>query len=414
MTMPATKELRERRLSVWEDMKALLEESQSEGMNAEQSAKYNEMEGEERRLRDDIDARERAAKIEAALEKPQEAPEGIMRADVKPYENEQRTYARAFDKWIRGGSQDLSREERQTLQKGKVEQRDMGVAIGSAGGYLVPDSFSNAIYEHMKWYGAVRSVADVITTGDGGDMLYPHMDDTGNVGAILAEGGAISEQDVTIGARTIKSWLYTSKLVQVSWQLQQDSYFDVAGLLAKVFGERLGRIQNTHFTTGVGATQPEGFVTNAPVTSTATNDTTVIDDMVTLVYSLDRAYRPRASFQMHDAIIAHLRKEQGSDGAFIWQPSAQAGEPDRLLGYPVIPNNDMASTPTTDAAKIAAFGDFSSYLIRDVKGISVVQLNERYADNLQTGFFAYLRTEGQPKYKPGTTTSAPIQVMDVN
>lgn len=410
----ATKELRERRLNAWEEMKALLDETQSDGMDAEQSQKYAAMEAEEKRLRDDIEARERAAKVAEALEAPQEVPEGIVRADTKPFLDEQRAYSRAFEKWMRGGHTDLSKEERQILHKGRVEHRDMGVAIGSAGGYLVPDSFSNAIYEHMKWFGAVRSVADVITTGDGGDMLYPHMDDTGNVGAILAEGGAISEQDVAVGARTIKSWLYTSKLVQVSWQLQQDSYFDVAGLLARVFGERLGRIQNTHFTTGTGATQPEGFVTAAPVTSTATNDTTTLDDMVTLAYTLDRAYRPRASFMMHDAIIAHLRKEQTSDGAFMWQPSAQAGEPDRLLGYPVVPNNDMASTPTTDQAKIAAFGDFSSYLIRDVRGISAVQLNERYADTLQTGFFAYLRTEGQPKFKPSTTTTCPIQVMDVN
>lgn len=412
--MSATQELRERRLNLWNEMTGILERTQSEGMDGEDAQKYGQMEQEFDRLKKDIDARERAAELAKELEKPQEVPDGLMRADVKTFQDEQRSYARVFDKWLRGGTQDLTREDRQTLAKGRTEHRDMGVAIGSAGGYLVPDSFANAIYTHMKWYGAVRSVANVITTGDGGDLLYPHMDDTGNVGAILAEGAAISEQDVAVGARTIKSWLYTSKLVQVSWQLQQDSAFDVRSLLAEVFGERLGRIQNTHFTTGTGATQPEGFVTAAPVTSTATNDTTVLDDMVTLQYALDRAYRPRASYMMHDAIIAHLRKEQSSDGSFVWQPSAQAGEPDRLFGYPVIPNNDMASTPTTDAAKIAAFGDFSSYLIRDVKGIAVVQLNERYADNLQTGFFAYLRTEGQPKWKPATTTSCPIQVMDVN
>ena len=414
--MAETTQLRERRLGVWNDMQALLEATSDNGMTGEQSASYAKMEAECDRLWNDIEARERALKIQAELDRPQDTPDGAASrgVDYENAQNEQAQYSRTFNKWLKGGPEVLTGEERAVMQKGRLATRDMGISTGAGGGYLVPDSFANQIYTHMKWYGAVRSVADVITTGDGGDLQYPHMDDTGNVGAILAEGGAISEQDVAVGSRTIKSWLYTSKLVQVSWQLEQDSAFDVSGLLAQVFGERLGRIQNTHFTTGTGATQPEGAITNAPVTSTATNDTTVLDDMVTLQYTLDRAYRPRASYMMHDAIIAHLRKEQSSDGSFVWQPSAQAGEPDRLFGYPVVPNNDMAGTPTTDQAKIAAFGDFKAYLIRDVKGIAVVRLTERYADTLQTGYFAYLRTEGQPKYKPGTTTTCPIQVMDVN
>lgn len=409
----SSKNLREQRMNIWEQMKGLLDDTRDNGMNAEESENYNRLEAELNRLQADIEARERAEAVEKKLAQPQEAPEGLVRSEAKAFMDETRAYSRAFDKWLRGGAMDLSGDERRVLAKGRSEVRDQSTGSGAAGGYLVPDSFSNAIYEHAKWYGAVRQVADVISTGDGGDLLYPHMDDTGNVGAILAEGSAISEQDVSFGARTFKSWLYTSKLVQVSWQLEQDSAFDVSGLLAKVFGERLGRITNTHFTTGLGATQPEGVVTNAPVTSSATNDTLVLDDALTLIYTLDRAYRQRASFMMNDAIIAHLRKEN-TDLAYTWQPSAQAGEPDRLFGYPVVPNNDMASTPTTDAAKVLLFGDFSSYLIRDVKGISVVRLSERYADNLQTGFFAYMRTEGQPKYKPGTTTTCPIQLLDVN
>jgi HK97 family phage major capsid protein len=393
-------------------MKGILDDTRENGMSAEDSEKYGKLEAELDRLGKDIEARERAEATEKALAKPQEAPEGLLRKDVKPFLDESRAYSRAFDKWLRGGQADLSREERQVLQKGKTEHRDQSVAIGSAGGYLVPDSFSNAIYEHLKFSGGMRGVSDSITTSDGGDLLYPHMDDTSNVGAILAEGGAISEQDVVFGARTFKSWLYTSKLVQVSWQLQQDSAFDVSALLARVFGERLGRIQNTHFTTGLGATQPEGAVTNAPTTATATSDTLVLDDVLSLIYAVDRAYRPNARLMMNDAVISHLRKEDTSLG-FLWQPSVQAGEPDRLFGYPVIPNNDMAATPTTDAAKVILFGDFSSYLIRDVKGISVVRLNERYADTLQTGYFAYLRTEGQPKYKPGSTTTAPLRVLQV-
>lgn len=39
------------------------------------------------------------------------------------------------------------------------------------------------------------------------------------------------------------------------------------------------------------------------------------------------------SFIMNDAILVQLRKLKDNNGAYIWQLSYQAGEPDRVLGY---------------------------------------------------------------------------------
>lgn len=410
-----TKELRARRLGVWNDMQALLEASKANGMTAEQAASYAKMEAEVDRLWEDIQARERAAKIQAQLDSPQDTPAGATADTPKPadqYRGEQQSYKRAFMNWLRDPDA-VTGEDRAVLNKGRMEARDLGSSPGSAGGYLIPEDFSNKLFEHLKFYGSVRNVAGQMTSSTGADMLYPHLDDTGNVGAIINENTAVTEQDVVFGARTLKSFTYTSKMVQVPWNLMQDSAFPLESKMAEWLAARLGRIQNTHFTVGTGATQPEGFVTNAATVDTATNDTTVLKDIVTLIYSVDRAYRTNGVFQMHDAIIAALRKEQATTGEFVWQPSAQAGEPDRLFGYPVWPNNDMASTPTTDQAKIAAFGDFRmGYLIRDVKGVTLVRLNERYADAMQTAFMAWMRVDGQPVFDSASSVP-PYKVLKV-
>lgn len=404
--LDVNKELRESRLKLWTDMQDVLDATAATGMSSEESDKYGRMEADFLRLTQDLEARDRAYLHQEKLDAPQKTPDGIAESrTATPYLEEQRAYERAFNKWLRGNADSLTMEERNTLHGGRVETRDLGVGIGSAGGFLVPEAFANKIFEHRKWFGSMRQVAGSITTASGADLIYPNVDDTGNVGAILTENSAISEQDVAFGARTFKAWMYTSKLVQVSWQLMQDSFFDMESFLARVLGERLGRIENTHFTTGVGATQPEGFATNATVVAPNTDNTLVLADVVKLIYNVDRAYRDNGVLLMHDLIRLVLRKEASTDGSFIWQPSAQMGEPDRLFGYPVFANNDMDST-VADGKKVVAFGDFQNgYLIRDVKGISVVRLNERYADSLQTGFFAYARLDGQPAFS--TSSSVP-------
>ena len=39
---------------------------------------------------------------------------------------------------------------------------------------------------------------------------------------------------------------------------------------------------------------------------------------------------------MNDATISLIRKLKDQNGAYLWQPSVQAGQPDRLLGLSLI------------------------------------------------------------------------------
>jgi HK97 family phage major capsid protein len=67
--------------------------------------------------------------------------------------------------------------------------------------------------------------------------------------------------------------------------------------------------------------------------------------------------------------------------------------PSTLLGYPVFTNNDM-STAQTNGTRAILFGALQKYLIRDVIGITLMRLDERYADFHQVAFLAFARADG--------------------
>jgi HK97 family phage major capsid protein len=69
------------------------------------------------------------------------------------------------------------------------------------------------------------------------------------------------------------------------------------------------------------------------------------------------------------------------------------GEPDRILGYRYVINQDFPSLAAS--AKVAAFGDWSKYVIRQVRDVNIVRLNETFAARMQTAFLGWLRVDGK-------------------
>lgn len=227
-----------------------------------------------------------------------------------------------------------------------IEARAQSVGTTTAGGYLVPTTLSDALEKQLLYFANIREYAQVIRTSTGNPYDIPTVNDTTNKGEIIAENTAYNAQDVTFGKVTLNSYKYSSKLVNVSIELMQDSIVDIPKLLGDLLGERLGRIQADHFSTGTGSSQPQGLVTGASAGVTAASASAIaVNDLLGLVHSLDRAYRPDAKFMMHDSVLLAVRKLQDTLGRPIFSESYIVGEPDRLFGYPVIINNSMASFP---------------------------------------------------------------------
>ena len=188
-----------------------------------------------------------------------------------------------------------------------AEQRTMNTLGGSVGGYAIaPDtSFYGRVIEAQKFFGGVEAFgATILNTSTGAELPIATDDDTSNTGAIVAEEGShTGGTDVTMGQRVLRAYLYSSKIIKFSLQLAQDSSFDVEGYLGRKIGTRIGRIKNTHFTTGTGANQPEGVVTNATIGRTgATGFSTTVDfdELKRAKHSVDPAYRNGAKWMFSD------------------------------------------------------------------------------------------------------------------
>ena len=393
--MPTTQQLREQRANIWEQMKALIEKPER---SAEDNQTYDRLETEYDKLDGDIERAERhdaRQKANSVVDRT-----GVVPPSGQPSGPTDDAYAAAFRNFLRVGVNELAPEER-TLMRSRFEQfqNAAGVGTGAAGGYLVPPEFRDRVVEAMKWYGPMLNVAEVITTNSGANLPWPTNDDTANVGSILAEGTQVSEQDVTLGTASLDAYMYTSKLVRVSYQLLQDRP-DFDTWLARKLGERIGRIWNQHFTTGTGTSQPDGIVTSATVGVTGTGSFASTggisyDNIIDLEESIDPAYGggEGLAFMVHQTARKALRKLKDSQNRPLWEPSVQVGMPDSILGYGLEINDDMPAMAAN--AKSILFGDFRrAYLIRDVQGVQLMRLVERYAEYLQVGFAAYARTDG--------------------
>ena len=96
---------------------------------------------------------------------------------------------------------------------------------------------------------------------------------------------------------------------------------------------------------------------------------------------------------MNDDTVKTIRKMKDNNGQYIWQPSVQAGQPDRILNCPVYTSPFMPSMAASN--KPVLFGDFNYYWIADRQGRTFKRLNERYADMGQVGFLASKRVDGK-------------------
>jgi HK97 family phage major capsid protein len=311
-------------------------------------------------------------------------------------------YGAAFEGYIRRGMTSLDPAAHQLLNGSYTESRDWSVGTDAAGGYAVPQLFLDKLTETMKALAAVLEVSNVIGTDDGAPLEWPTVDDTAVVGEIIAEAAAHNVDATTpFGTRLLGAFLYSSKIVKVSRQLLMDSRIDIAPLLARLFVKRISRKFFLDATLGTGSGQPLGMLdatggfglgaTAASATALAYND------LVSHVHTVDPEYRnANCAWMMNDLVLAAIRKLADTTNKPLISDPLNAGEPVRILGYPVFLNPHMSSTFTT-GQKLALFGDFKSgYVVRRAGPPIVLRLDELYAANFQVGFVSAQRYDAKP------------------
>jgi HK97 family phage major capsid protein len=390
-------DLRQKRAAIAAQASAILDAAGNNPLTPEQRTSWDahmadvdsmkaRIEAEERRLT--LDAEMNSSIREAHRPEVRNGSEQATRIVDTP------EYGDAFRSYLRYGFNDMPAAQRSIITQG-YEQRAQSVGTTTAGGYTVPQGFMTSLEVAMKAYGNVEGVASVLSTDSGNDIPWPTINDTTQTGELVAENASASSQDMTFSSITMKSYYYSSKIILVSWELLNDSAFSIEGLVADIAGERLGRIKNTHFTTGDNSGKPQGVVTFATSGKTAASATAITyTELIDLEHSIDPAIRVNCRYMFNDVVLQALRKLQDSTGRPLWQAGITAGAPDTINGRPYTINQDMAVMTTGN--KTVLFGDFArGYKVRKVKDVQVFRVTDKYIESRQVGFIAYTRCDGR-------------------
>ena len=302
--------------------------------------------------------------------------------------------------WLRSGLPSEQARDRETLQNrgynpsaNALEFRANLSAGGSgAGAELVPQSFYAEVQRAWKNVAPLRGICKLIQSDSGETLRIPINDDTSNTGS-NAEHTALDMSFTEIG---LGAYTYSSRLVKCSNELLQDTGIDLAQFLGQQLGERIGRIQETHFLTGTGTGQPQGVITAASTTTAASATAITINDLVTLMNAVDPAYKNtggKVAFVMHQTVWSALRKLQDSQGRQLIS-DIQAGQAPELFGYPVLLTSGMDSTFVA-TKKTVLFGNFDYYAILDKANLVVARSADRFFEFNQTAFLALQRTDAK-------------------
>jgi HK97 family phage major capsid protein len=286
-----------------------------------------------------------------------------------------------------------------------LEGKAMSTAVNADGGYLVDSQTADTIKAVLNSTASIRQVANVVNVmATSYDVLVDRSDVGSGWGT---ESGPVTETSTPIIERITVGLHELSALPKVSQRLLDDSAFDIETWLADRIATRFARAEAQAFVTGDGVGKPKGFLDH-PKIAEATwawgslgyvatgaagdfNATNPSDAIVDLVYALDADYRANATFVMNSKTAGAVRKMKDADGRFLWSDGLAAGEPARLMGYPVLVAEDMPDIAAN--AYAMAFGDFrAGYTVAERPDLRV--LRDPFSAKPHVLFYATKRVGG--------------------
>ena len=369
-------ELRTKRASLWEETKKFLaEHTDKDGkMAAADAEAYEKMESDIAEMGKTIDRLEKQVEMDKKLAMPTSKP--LVGTPGKPEKKGTASdeYRKAMFTAIRTKFRDVSN----VLQEG----------IDEAGGYLVPDEYDRRLIDVLDEENVLRGLATTIRTS--GERKI-NIAATKPAALWVEEGGALTFGDATFDQKLLDAHkLHVA--IKITEELLADNAFQLEDYIIAQFGKAIANAEEDAFLNGDGEGKPTGLFADAQVGVTIGTVEIEADDVIDLIYKLKRPYRKKASFITNDSTLAVLRKLKDENGNYLWQPSLQNGEPDRILGYAI---RTSQFAPKLAAGKAAlAFGDFSYYNIGDRGQRTLQVLKELFAGNGMVGYVMKERVDG--------------------
>lgn len=406
-----TVEIRQKRAGLVAEARAIVDAGD---MNAEAEARYDALMTEVTKLGDQIQRAERVQSLEAELATSQGAfkPETSERGGVPKFESrglqgldagtfqqpewrqlEKTTkpeYRSAFRSWM-------------GLRENRAEMRALQADLDVSGGYLVaPMQFVDTLIKAVDNMVFMRGLATQFSVPNAESLGAPSLDADPADPAWTAEL-AIGTEDssMTFGRRELHPHPL-AKYIKISRKLIQ-KVPGVENLVAQRLGYKFAVTLENAYLNGNGAGQALGvFTASALGISTgrdvSTGNTTTniqFDGLLEAKYTLKGQYWPKARWIFHRDGVKKIAKLKDGDGQYIWRPDVRSGEPDVLLGVPVLMSEYAPNTFTT-SLYVGIIGDFSNYWIADSMQLEFQRLVELYAATNQVGWIGRIETDGMP------------------
>ena len=378
-------EMIEKRNQAWEGAKAFVESKRDKDglLSTEDAAAYAAMEQKVKDYGAEIARLQEMEAMEQELAKPVNTP--LTGKPMSTTEKPEKT-GRASEAYKQAMLTALRTNFRQVSNV-------LSEGVDANGGYLVPEEYDHRLIDILDEENVMRKLGTRITTS--GEHKI-NIAATKPAAAWIEEGGALTFGDATFDQIILDAHkLHVA--IKVTEELLYDNAFNLENYIMQQFGKALANAEEDAFINGTGTGQPLGILAatgGADVGVTAKSATAInADELIDLIYSLKRPYRKSAAFLLNDQTLAAIRKLKDNYGQYLWQPSLQAGEPDRILGYAAYTSPYF---PAVAAGKAAvAFGDFSYYNIGDRGTRSFAELKELFAGNGMVGFVAKERVDGK-------------------
>lgn len=370
--------LREKSSTAGNVAKAFLDSRRTDKgiLTVEDDATYSKMEQEINDLGKEISRLERQEQMETELSKPVNKPLISKPSMGKEPEEKTGRASNAYKTAMLDAFRSNFKRVSNVLQEG----------VDADGGYLVPEEYDHRLIDVLTEENIMRSLATKITTS--GEHKI-NIAATKPSASWIEEGGALTWGDATFDQILLDAHkLHVA--IKVTEELLYDNAFGLENYIITQFGKALANAEEDAFLNGDGTGKPLGLFAAAGGGHIANTLTAAIksDDVLDLVYALKRPYRKNASFILNDQTLSVLRKLKDNNGAYIWQPCYQAGEPDNILGY----SDYTSAYAPTDAI---AFGDYSYYNIGDRGSRSFSELRELLVGNGMIGYVAKERVDGK-------------------
>jgi HK97 family phage major capsid protein len=285
-----------------------------------------------------------------------------------------------------------------------VEEK-AAIIENTTGQIIVPHDLAGPIFLQLPRLGVLRDLALVRPTTSNLVDVRALTGVTAGWGQveITNAGGATPPTDAAIAATgpntvTVQDLV---ALVQIGVDELMDTDANLVSLVQEIVGQKFAEMEDDAFAAGNGTSKPFGIATRATIgglipaaqgVTAATSAVILPDDLKKLQYVILARFANVGSYLGSDLATQAIALLKDSTSNYLWQPSNQAGQPDRLFGRAYY---RVSGLPAPGSAPAVLFGDIrSGYLVADRKRITVQRLDERYADQGLVGFLFRERVGG--------------------